>query len=196
MTLFRLALLTTVEIWGAFCGAGCHRVKGLPAPNTPAPPPSADTAAAAFDSVPLGNPPGAPIPGIEVRNPLAGPAAVEGGKTLFGAMNCVYCHNANGAGLIGPGLQGPGWRYGGTPIQIYASIRDGRPKGMPAFGAKLPPDEIWKLVAYVESLGGASPPATDASPPNAPSVTGPQASRQQPGDTARREQAAADAAKP
>ncbi len=179
--------------------AGCQRVRGLPAPNAPAPPSSAAPAAAipAFDDVPLGNPPGAAIPGTDVKNPLSGDAAaVQDGKALFGAMNCIYCHNANGAGLIGPSLQGPGWRYGGSPIQIYNSVHDGRPKGMPAFGRRLPPREIWKVVAYVESLGGASAPATDDSPPAAPSVTGAQASGQKSGDTARRAQAAADAAKP
>lgn len=182
----------------ALAGAGCQRVRGLPAPNTPPPDPTPAAASStpAFDEVPLGNPPGAPIPGTQVKNPFAGDAAsVQEGKTLFGAMNCVYCHNANGAGLIGPTLQGPAWRYGGSPIQIYASIHNGRPKGMPAFGQRLPPQEIWKLVAYVESLGGASAPSTDDTPPNAPSVTGPQTSGQRPGDTARREQAAADAAK-
>lgn len=183
---------------GAVSATGCHRVKGLPAPNTPATAvaPAAGAYSPAFAEVPLGNPPGAPIPGTDVRNPFAGdPAAVADGKSLFGAMNCVYCHNANAAGLIGPSLQGPGWRYGGAPVQIYASIQNGRPKGMPAFGARLPPQEIWKLVAYVQSLGGAAAPSTDSSPPAAPSVTGPQAAGQEPVDTARRNQAAADAAK-
>ena len=74
-------------------------------------------------------------------------------------MNCVYCHGANGVGLIGPPLNARGWRYGGTPAQIYNSIHDGRPQGMPAWGESLPPEEIWRLVAYIESLGGAFPPA-------------------------------------
>jgi cytochrome c oxidase cbb3-type subunit 3 len=147
--------------------------------------------------VPLGNPPGSPIPGTDVKNPLMGdPATVEEGKTLYGAMNCAYCHNANGAGLIGPSLQGPGWRYGGSPIQIYASIHDGRPKGMPAWGRRLPSQEIWKIVAYIQTLGGASPPATDNTPPSAPSVTGPQVMGEKPVDAARQAQAAADARKP
>ena len=191
------AILTVFAI-AALAAAGCQRVKGLPAPNASASPPPPATASAlpAFNETPLGNPPGGAIPGVQVRNPLEGnAAAVAEGKALFGAMNCVYCHNANGAGLIGPSLQGPSWRFGGAPIQLYASVHDGRPKGMPAFGQRLPPQEIWKVVAYLESLGGAASPATADTPPAAPSVTGNQVFGQKSGDAARRAQAAADASK-
>ena len=55
---------------------------------------------------------------------------------------------------MGPDLTDTEWRYGGLPVQIYKTIRDGRPQGMPAWGVALPPDDIWKLVAYVQSFGG------------------------------------------
>ena len=139
--------------------------------------------------VPLGAPPASPLQlSTNIPNPYEGDAvAVAQGKTLFGAMNCVYCHGAGGSGLMGPPLDSTGWRYGGTPAQIYNSIHDGRPQGMPAWGRSLPPDQIWKLVAYIESLGGAAPPATPrmvqiASPQ--PSATGPQAAEQVQKDTA------------
>ena len=117
---------------------------------------------AQLNQIPLGAPPGEPVSvASTIANPFEGDAqAVQEGKQLFGAMNCVYCHGAQASGLIGPSLEGPGWRYGGTPAEIYNSIHDGRPKGMPAWGSRLPPDQVWKLVAYVESLGGAAPPAT------------------------------------
>jgi cytochrome c oxidase cbb3-type subunit 3 len=122
--------------------------------------------------IPLGAPPGEPI-SAGVRNPFEGDAqAVQDGKTLFASMNCVYCHGSQGSGLIGPPLDTPGWRYGGAPAQIYNSIHDGRPQGMPAWGARLPPDQIWRLTAYIESLGGAEPPAT----PQMAQLGGPQAS--------------------
>ena len=54
----------------------------------------------------------------------------------------------------GPPLNDSYWRYGGSPVEIYKSIYEGRPKGMPAWGVALPPNEIWALTAYVSSLGG------------------------------------------
>lgn len=165
--------------------AACQRSRGDSTAEGPPP----KVPAEALAQVPLGNPPGQPAaPGGDVANPYEGNAqAVQEGKALYGAMNCAYCHADGGAGLIGPPLNGPGWRYGGTPADLYKSIHDGRPQGMPAWGARLPPDQIWKLVAYIESLGGASPPATSgmaalASPQ--PSATGPEPAQQSQTDTA------------
>ncbi len=143
-------------------------------------------------SIPLGNPPGEPgSPAQAIRNPYEGDAeAIARGKALFGAMNCVYCHGAEGSGLIGPALNGHGWRYGGTPAEIFNSIHDGRPKGMPAWGRRLPPQEIWRLTAYIESLGGALPPATQAMASDGgpqQSTTGPQVAGQSSADTAARD---------
>jgi len=139
--------------------------------------------------IPLGNPPGeAQTAAQSIHNPFEGDAdAIARGKVLYGAMNCVYCHGAGGAGLIGPALNARGWRYGGTPGEVFNSIHDGRPKGMPAWGQRLPPQEIWRLTAYIESLGGTSPPATATMPavgPPQPSTTGPQAAEQATSDTA------------
>lgn len=112
----------------------------------------------AVRSIPLGQPPGEPVsPASAIANPYEGDAAaVAEGKGLFASMNCVYCHGTAGSGLIGPALDSHGWRYGGTPAQLYNSIHDGRPKGMPAWGARLPPDQIWKLVAYLQTLANAT----------------------------------------
>ena len=135
--------------------------------------------------------PGQPVSiASEIRNPFEGDTgAIQDGQKLFSAMNCVYCHGSQGSGLIGPSLNAPGWRYGGTPAEIYNSIHDGRPKGMPAWGSRLPPDQIWKLVAYIESLGAAEPPATAemvtlAGPQL--STTGPEPAGQDQSDTAHR----------
>lgn len=151
--------------------AGCDRMQGgSTAKSNPARVPADQT----LNQIPLGAPPGEPVSiASTIGNPFEGNAqAIQQGKQLFGAMNCVYCHGAEASGLIGPSLNSEGWRYGGTPAEIYNSIHDGRPKGMPAWGARLPPDQIWKLVAYVESLGGAQPPAT----PQMTALGGPQAS--------------------
>jgi cytochrome c oxidase cbb3-type subunit 3 len=166
--------------------AGCGRMKGG---STDQPPLARVPADETLRQVPLGAPPGEPVSiAAGIRNPFEGDAAaIQEGKRLFGAMNCVYCHGPQASGLMGPSLNDPGWRYGGSPAELYNSIHDGRPKGMPAWGARLPPDQIWKLVAYLESLGGAQPPAQPAMAQLGgpqPSTTGPQAAQQQQTDAA------------
>jgi|GEM_PF-451596 cytochrome c oxidase cbb3-type subunit 3 len=79
------------------------------------------------------------------------PQAIAEGKRLFGWYNCAGCH-FNGAGGIGPALMDQDWIYGGSMDQIYASIYQGRPNGMPSWGAKLSTTEIWQITAYVRSL--------------------------------------------
>jgi cytochrome c oxidase cbb3-type subunit 3 len=83
------------------------------------------------------------------------------GKRLYSAFNCNGCH-AMGGGGIGPALMDWKWIYGSEPDQIYSSIAQGRPNGMPAFGARIPDQQIWQLVAYVQSLGALVP--RDAAP--------------------------------
>jgi len=78
---------------------------------------------------------------------------VAQGKRLFQWMNCSGCH-AHGGGGIGPALSDRYWLYGGTLAQIHDSIRDGRPNGMPAWGTRLPDDQIWQISAYIRSLSG------------------------------------------
>lgn len=119
---------------------------------------SALPSAALVASVPLGQVAGAPaltVAALSTANPdHANPQAIEQGKQLYIQMNCAGCHAYNGKGNMGPDLTDTEWRYGGLPVQIYQSIFDGRPQGMPSWGAALPSAEIWKLVAYIQSLGG------------------------------------------
>jgi mono/diheme cytochrome c family protein len=92
----------------------------------------------------------------EVVNPLAGNAgAIQEGHRLFIAMNCAGCHGYEAKGNMGPDLTDAYWRYGGTPSGIYNSIYEGRPQGMPAWGRALPAQDIWEIVAYLQTLGGA-----------------------------------------
>jgi cytochrome c oxidase cbb3-type subunit III len=91
----------------------------------------------------------------EKANPLANdPSAVAEGHKLFISMNCAGCHGYDAKGGMGPNLTDTYWRYGGTPERLYQTILNGRPKGMPAWGVALPPQHIWQLVAYIQSLGG------------------------------------------
>jgi len=80
--------------------------------------------------------------------------AVNQGKRLFRWYNCSGCHGAGGGGGMGATLSDAGWRYGHEPAAIYATIVEGRPNGMPAFGGRIPEKEVWQLVAYVRSMSG------------------------------------------
>jgi cytochrome c oxidase cbb3-type subunit 3 len=98
--------------------------------------------------------PGEPIPTARVVNTYDQNAyAISEGKTLFSAFNCAGCHGRGGGGM-GPALMDDEWVYGSGPEQIYATITQGRPNGMPSFGGKVTDDQVWKLVAYVRSLSG------------------------------------------
>jgi cytochrome c oxidase cbb3-type subunit 3 len=98
--------------------------------------------------------PGATMPDVEVHSEYEGNAyALNEGKTLYSAMNCVGCH-AHGGGGMGPALMDDAWIYGSQPAQIFATIQQGRPNGMPSFGGKISDDQLWKIVAYVQSLSG------------------------------------------
>lgn len=95
---------------------------------------------------------------IDVRSPYANDAsAAAEGHDTFVNMNCAACHGYDLKGGMGPDLTDTYWRYGGSPADIYKSIYEGRPQGMPAWGRALSPDIIWKVVAYIESKGGAFP---------------------------------------
>jgi cytochrome c oxidase cbb3-type subunit 3 len=82
--------------------------------------------------------------------------AVSEGKRYFNWMNCSGCH-ANGGGGMGPALMDDEWIYGSDPEQIFATIAQGRPNGMPSFKYRLSNQQIWQLVAYVRSLSGLNP---------------------------------------
>jgi cytochrome c oxidase cbb3-type subunit 3 len=85
-------------------------------------------------------------------NPYAGNRdALKIGEDLFNRYNCDGCHGDGAAGSVGPTLADGRWRYGGTPREIYQSIYEGRPLGMPSYRA-VANEPIWYLVAYVRSL--------------------------------------------
>jgi cytochrome c oxidase cbb3-type subunit 3 len=78
---------------------------------------------------------------------------VAEGKRLYEAMNCSGCH-FHGGGGIGPALMDSKWIYGSQPDQVFATIIQGRPNGMPSFCGKIPDYQVWEIAAYVRSLGG------------------------------------------
>ena len=82
--------------------------------------------------------------------------AISQGKRLYNYFNCVGCH-ANGGGGMGPPLMDDRWIYGSDPENIFNTIVEGRPNGMPSFGGRIPADRIWWIVAYVRSMSGLTP---------------------------------------
>jgi cytochrome c6 len=74
--------------------------------------------------------------------------------------NCVSCHAADGSGSssTGKALKAQDLRSANvqkqTDADLAAVISKGKGK-MPAFGAKLKPDEIKQMIAYVRELAKA-----------------------------------------
>jgi cytochrome c oxidase cbb3-type subunit 3 len=100
---------------------------------------------------------GSPPPPTRAKGPYDGNAfAIAEGQRLYTWFNCVGCHFQGGDG-IGPPLMDEQWIYGGDPANIFASIVEGRPNGMPSFRGKIPTAQVWQIVAYVRSLSGSVP---------------------------------------
>jgi cytochrome c oxidase cbb3-type subunit 3 len=101
-------------------------------------------------------------PGAERAGAYVGNAYnLNEGKRLYSWFNCVGCH-AHGGGGMGPPLMDARWIYGSEPRNIYSTILEGRPNGMPSFQGKIPDQQVWQLAAYVRSLSGLAP--KDAAP--------------------------------
>ena len=92
------------------------------------------------------------------------PAAIEAGKVLF-AKYCRFCHGNTGAGdsTMAPKTMKPSnltdaeWTRGSSEGEIFWVIQNGAPPKyeMKGLKGKLTDGEIWNLVHYVRSLGGA-----------------------------------------
>uniref|UniRef100_Q3AQV7 Probable cb-type cytochrome c oxidase subunit III n=1 Tax=Chlorobium chlorochromatii (strain CaD3) TaxID=340177 RepID=Q3AQV7_CHLCH len=86
-----------------------------------------------------------------VKSYAGNQAAINEGKELF-ASSCAACHNADATGGIGPNLTTATLKYGATEKELYTSIADGRPNGMPPFGQQLGADNTSKIIAFLETL--------------------------------------------
>ena len=90
-------------------------------------------------------------------NPFAGNAqAIDEGRDIYN-RTCTTCHGPDGAGgEMGPALGAPARRYAlATDAQIFDAIKSGiRGTPMPAFGTRLPDNDVWKVTAYIRGLRG------------------------------------------
>ena len=137
-------VVLTLAIVSAITSAACERERRDFDPPTPMSAPPLDVDGAAYSVR-------APPPASATYTDDAW-AANEGSR-LYRWYNCVGCH-AHGGGGFGPPLMDAPWRYGSAPKDVYSSIAEGRPNGMPSFRELLTAQQIWQLVAYVRSLSG------------------------------------------
>ena len=86
--------------------------------------------------------------------------AVSQGQTMYEQFNCNGCHAPGGGGGMGPPLNDDEWIYGSDPENIFDTVVEGRPNGMPSFRGKIDNAHLWQLVAYVRSMSGLTPPDT------------------------------------
>jgi cytochrome c oxidase cbb3-type subunit 3 len=139
----RVALLTSVAALVAVLATSCKQESGEQ---------RSEGGRAPLSNV-IGPQPGPDYQLASMRNPYdADKAALNDGHRLFVWYNCAGCHGDHGGGGMGPSLRDSVWLYGSDDAQIFSSIAVGRQRGMPAWGTKLPRDDIWKLVAYIKSM--------------------------------------------
>jgi cytochrome c oxidase cbb3-type subunit 3 len=133
---------------------GCHTSTAAVASESASPVPAS-----------VGPIPGPPTKMQERTDPLNGdPVALQDGRRLFDWYNCSGCHGGHAGGGMGPSLRDPVWLYGDRDDQIFDSIAEGRSKGMPSWGSKIPERQIWELVAYIKSMGTAQEPDPPVEP--------------------------------
>src|SRR5579863_9973864 len=90
---------------------------------------------------------------------LALPTAMQGQSdpAKFFKANCTLCHSADGSGdsATGKAMHAKDLRSDEVQKQSDADLNTAITKGkgkMPAFGAKLKPDDVTSLVAYIRGL--------------------------------------------
>ncbi len=76
---------------------------------------------------------------------------IAAGKELYDGT-CKVCHMADGEGSVGPNLTDKYWLYGGTAGDIFTSISEGRPNGMPEHKSKFNEKQIQQLASFIHSL--------------------------------------------
>jgi cytochrome c oxidase cbb3-type subunit 3 len=136
---------SAIAISGVVITAACESRRPAPAP--------AGAGAAPSATFLMGPQPGEDWYLPVASNPYAGDARVlADGRRLFVWYNCSGCHGDHAGGGMGPSLRDSTWLYGGEDAAIFASIAEGRRNGMPAWGVKVPRDQIWKIVTYIKSL--------------------------------------------
>lgn len=162
----RSRLLPGVLLAALLALAACDRPASEPAPLSDTPP---------LERHAVGPVPGPDRALPQMTNPFADdPNAPVQGRRLFVWFNCYGCHGGHAGGGMGPSLRDAVWMYGNSDEDVFSSISEGRPHGMPAWGTKLPSQQIWMMVSYIQCLNRPCEPAAppqNRSYPDAPSPT-------------------------
>ena len=89
----------------------------------------------------------------EVYAQFTTPENIKKGEEVF-VNNCVACHLEKGRGDIGPNLTDEYWLWSkGTPETTYPVVFNGVvDNGMPNWSEVLSKEEIYQVVAYVQTL--------------------------------------------
>lgn len=93
---------------------------------------------------------------LKQENPLGNdPSAVSEGQAVY-ADYCVDCHGENAKGDFGPDSTDSEWKYGASDEEKFDVIINGRNANtdneMPSFKEDLKEEQIWKVIAYIDSL--------------------------------------------
>src|SRR5690606_10913381 len=71
--------------------------------------------------------------------------AVSQGQMYYHSFNCAGCHAPGGGGGNGPPLNDSQWLYGSDPENIFDTVVEGRPNGMPSYRGKIGNSQLWQL---------------------------------------------------
>lgn len=87
------------------------------------------------------------------------PASVAAGRQFFVA-NCVQCHLEDASGSIGPNLTDEYWLYGGTAMDLWETVMEGRPNGMQPWKSH-GRGAVQEVVAYLLSIRNTNRPGKE-----------------------------------
>ena len=85
------------------------------------------------------------------RQPPTAPEDLVAGESIY-RTQCANCHGPRGEGGRGPALDRPRLPHAASDPAMYAVIENGIP-GTEMPGHWFPPGEIWRVVAFVKTLG-------------------------------------------
>lgn len=95
---------------------------------------------------------------------------------------CAPCHQASGAGSVGPNLTDEYWIHGGSINDIFRTIKYGVPeKGMIPWQGILTPEEMQAIASWIMDLQGTNP--EGGLPPQGELYVPPATGGEQPADT-------------
>ncbi|RMF92416.1 MAG: hypothetical protein D6734_12320, partial [Candidatus Schekmanbacteria bacterium] len=93
---------------------------------------------------------------LSAENPFEhNSAAISEGQTIF-ADYCADCHGEDAKGDFGPNLTDSEWKYGSDDKSKFEVVKMGRgadtDSEMPSFKDDLTDEQIWKVLAFIDSL--------------------------------------------